>query len=68
MLPNLKQGQDNIKELGELALKQQSDAVKTIHKLSKFIESLEIKNSHEAVKKTVDLFKQNLMQDSLQEN
>lgn len=61
----LKQGQDSMQMLSQVAVKQQTDALNVLSRLPKFIESLEIKSTQQALTRTVDLFKNGLSNDPL---
>lgn len=61
----LTQGEESMKMLSELAVKQQTDALNVIGRLPKFIQSLEIKSTAQALQSTVNLFKQGLANDPL---
>ncbi|QIO10151.1 type VI secretion system Vgr family protein [Acinetobacter lanii] len=61
----LSQGEQSMKMLSQLAVKQQTDALNVISRLPKFIQSLEIKNTAQALQYTVNLFKQGLANDPL---
>ncbi len=61
----LSQGHESMKMLSEIAVKQQTDALNVISRLPKFIQSLEIKNSAQAVLSTVSLFKEGISNDPL---
>ncbi len=56
----LSQGYDSMKMLSEVAAKQQTDALNVINRLPKFIQSLELKTSGEALDRTLNLFKQGM--------
>ncbi|RYY78483.1 MAG: type VI secretion system tip protein VgrG [Moraxellaceae bacterium] len=56
----LKQGHDSMQALSEVAAKQQADALDVIHRLPRFIESLELKSAGQALSATVNLFKNSL--------
>lgn len=61
----LGQGEQSMKMLSEIAVKQQTDALNVISRLPKFIQSLEIKNTAQALQSTVNLFKDGLANDPL---
>ncbi|KJV36844.1 type VI secretion system Vgr family protein, partial [Acinetobacter brisouii] len=61
----LKQGHDSMQMLSQVAVKQQTDALNVLSRLPKFIESLEIKSTQQALTRTVDLFKNGLSNDPL---
>ncbi|RKG30703.1 type VI secretion system Vgr family protein [Acinetobacter tianfuensis] len=61
----LSQGQESMKMLSSIAVKQQTDALNVIGRLPKLIQSLEIKSTSEALMTTVSLFKDELTQDPL---
>lgn len=61
----LTQGQESMKLLSELAVKQQTDALNVVSRLPKFIQSLEIKSTAQALQSTVNLFKDGLANDPL---
>ena len=61
----LAQGHERMKMLSEIALKQQADALDVIHRLPRFIESLELKSSNHALNTTLNLFKNGLNNDPL---
>ncbi|MBI1452664.1 MULTISPECIES: type VI secretion system Vgr family protein [Acinetobacter] len=61
----LSQGQESMKMLSSIAVKQQTDALNVIGRLPKLIQSLEIKSTSDAVITTLSLFKDNLVQDPL---
>ena len=61
----LNQGHESMNMLSGLAVKQQADALNVINRLPKLIQSLEIKSTAEAVKTTLNLFKDDLSRDPL---
>ncbi len=61
----LSQGQDSMTMLSRIAVKQQTDALNVIGRLPKLIQSLEIKNTSEALMSTIGLFKDDLCKDPL---
>ncbi len=61
----LSQGYDSMKMLSEMAAKQQTDALNVINRLPKFIQSLELKTSGEALDRTLNLFKQGMSHDPI---
>lgn len=61
----LSQSEQSMKMLSEIAVKQQSDALNVISRLPKFIQSLEIKSSAQALQSTVNLFKEGIAKDPL---
>ena len=61
----LGQGEQSMKMLSEIAVKQQTDALNVISRLPKFIQSLEIKDTAQALQSTVNLFKEGLANDPL---
>lgn len=61
----LTQGHESMHVLSGLAVKQQTDALNVVSRLPKLIQSLEIKSTVEAVKNTLNLFKDDLSQDPL---
>jgi len=61
----LLQGQGSMEMLSSTAVKQQTDALNVIGRLPKLIQSLEIKNTSEALIATVSLFKDGLSKDPL---
>lgn len=61
----LSQGQESMKMLSSVAVKQQTDALNVIGRLPKLIQSLEIKSTSQALLTTVSLFKDELSQDPL---
>ena len=61
----LGQGEQSMKMLSEIAVKQQTDALNVISRLPKFIQSLEIKDTAQALQSTVNLFKEGLVNDPL---
>ncbi|WP_374667094.1 type VI secretion system Vgr family protein [Acinetobacter sp.] len=61
----LNQGHERMKMLSSIAVKQQADALNVIERLPKLIQSLEIKNTSQAVMTTLSLFKENLCADPL---
>ncbi|WP_313043742.1 type VI secretion system Vgr family protein [Acinetobacter sp.] len=61
----LSQGQESMKMLSSIAVKQQTDALNVIGRLPKLIQSLELKSTSEALITTVGLFKNDLAEDPL---
>lgn len=61
----LVQGEESMKMLSQIAVKQQTDALNVISRLPKFIQSLEIKDTAQALQSTVSLFKEGLTNDPL---
>ncbi|WP_152877078.1 type VI secretion system Vgr family protein, partial [Acinetobacter guerrae] len=61
----LTQGYESMKMLSEVATKQQSDALNVIHHLPKFIQSLELKTTSQALNSTLNLFKDSIQKDPL---
>ncbi|RKG42023.1 MULTISPECIES: type VI secretion system Vgr family protein [Acinetobacter] len=61
----LSQGQESMKMLSSIAVKQQTDALNVIGRLPKLIQSLELKSTSEALMTTVGLFKNDLAEDPL---
>lgn len=61
----LNQGYESMKMLSSIAVKQQTDALNVIERLPKLIQSLEIKNTSQAVMQTLNLFKNDLSNDPL---
>lgn len=61
----LAQSHENMKTLSDIALKQQTDALNVIDRLPKFIQSLELKSTEQALDRTVNLFKDNLNKDPI---
>lgn len=61
----LLEGQGSMEMLSSTAVKQQTDALNVIGRLPKLIQSLEIKNTSEALIATVSLFKDGLSKDPL---
>ena len=61
----LNQGHESMKMLSSIAVKQQTDALNVIERLPKLIQSLEIKNTSQAIITTLSLFKENLCADPL---
>lgn len=57
----LVQGHESMKMLSDIALKQQTDALNVIDRLPKFIQSLELKTTGQALERTLNLFKDDLM-------
>lgn len=61
----LTQGEESMKVLSDIAVKQQTDALNVISRLPKFIQSLQIKNTTQALQSTVNLFRDGLVNDPL---
>lgn len=61
----LSQGYESMKMLSEVAAKQQTDALNVINRLPKFIQSLELKTTGQALNSTVDLFKEGINNDPI---
>lgn len=61
----LAQGHESMKMLSDIAVKQQTDALNVIDRLPKFIQSLELKSTGQALDHTVNLFKDNLSKDPI---
>ena len=61
----LNQGNESMKILSGIAVKQQSDALNVIGRLPKLIQSLELKSSSQAMLATLNLFKDDLRRDPL---
>ena len=61
----LSQGYDNMKMLSEIAAKQQTDALNVINRLPKFIQSLELKTTGQALDNTLSLFKEGMNNDPI---
>ncbi|CAB1220114.1 type VI secretion system Vgr family protein [Acinetobacter bouvetii] len=61
----LNQGHESMKMLSEIAVKQQTDALNVIHRLPKFIQSLELKSTGQALNTTLNLFKEDISKDPL---
>lgn len=61
----LNQANESMKMLSNLAVKQQTDALKVINRLPKLIQSLELKNTSQALQATLDIFKENITSDPL---
>ena len=61
----LSQGYDNMKMLSEIATKQQTDALNVINRLPKFIQSLELKTTGQALDNTLSLFKEGMNNDPI---
>ncbi|MCG2921974.1 hypothetical protein KZ305_28210, partial [Escherichia coli] len=55
-----------MKMLSDIALKQQTDALNVIDRLPKFIQSLELKTTGQALERTLNLFKDDLNKDPIQ--
>ncbi|MDI3379639.1 type VI secretion system Vgr family protein [Acinetobacter sp. V89_7] len=62
----LVQGHESMKMLSDIALKQQTDALNVIDRLPKFIQSLELKTTGQALERTLNLFKDDLNKDPIQ--
>ncbi|WP_151830092.1 type VI secretion system Vgr family protein [Acinetobacter junii] len=61
----LSQGYESMKMLSEVAAKQQTDALNVINRLPKFIQSLELKTTGQALNSTVNLFKEGINNDPI---
>ena len=61
----LSQGYDSMKMLSEVAAKQQTDALNVINRLPKFIQSLELKTTGQALDSTLNLFKEGMNSDPI---
>ena len=61
----LSQGYDSMNVLSEIAVKQQTDALNVIHRLPKFIQSLELKTTGQALESTLNLFKESMNKDPI---
>ncbi|NNP67310.1 type VI secretion system Vgr family protein [Acinetobacter sp. Ac_5812] len=61
----LSQGYDSMKMLSEVAAKQQTDALNVINRLPKFIQSLELKTTGQALDSTLNLFKEGMSKDPI---
>jgi uncharacterized protein (DUF2345 family) len=61
----LSQGYDSMKILSEIAVKQQTDALNVLHRLPKFIQSLELKTTGQALESTLNLFKESMNKDPI---
>lgn len=61
----LSQGYDSMRMLSEVAAKQQTDALNVINRLPKFIQSLELKTTGQALESTLNLFKQGMSNDPI---
>lgn len=61
----LAQSHESMKMLSDIAVKQQTDALNVIDRLPKFIQSLELKSTGQALDRTVNLFKDNLNKDPI---
>ncbi len=61
----LSQGYESMKMLSEVAAKQQTDALNVINRLPKFIQSLELKTTEQALNSTVNLFKEGINNDPI---
>ncbi|MFW1843056.1 DUF2345 domain-containing protein [Acinetobacter pittii] len=61
----LSQGYESMKMLSEVAAKQQTDALNVINRLPKFIQSLELKTTGQALDSTVNLFKEGINNDPI---
>ena len=61
----LSQGYESMKMLSEVAAKQQTDALNVINRLPKFIQSLELKTTGQALNSTVNLFKEGINKDPI---
>jgi len=61
----LSQGFDSMKMLSEVAAKQQTDALNVINRLPKFIQSLELKTTGQALDSTLNLFKEGMNSDPI---
>ncbi|MGR0304517.1 type VI secretion system Vgr family protein [Acinetobacter beijerinckii] len=61
----LSQGYDSMKMLSEIAAKQQTDALNVINRLPKFIQSLELKTTGQALGSTLNLFKAGMNNDPI---
>ncbi|MCH7317142.1 type VI secretion system tip protein VgrG [Acinetobacter sp. ANC 5659] len=61
----LSQGYDSMKMLSEVAAKQQTDALNVINRLPKFIQSLELKTTGQALDSTLNLFKEGMSNDPI---
>lgn len=61
----LSQGEQSMKMLSDIAVKQQTDSLNVLSRLPKFIQSLELKSTAQAMQSSVDLFKNGLANDPL---
>ncbi|KXZ73466.1 Phage-related baseplate assembly protein [Acinetobacter venetianus] len=61
----LSQGYESMKMLSEVATKQQTDALNVINRLPKFIQSLELKTTGQALGSTLNLFKEGMSNDPI---
>ncbi|MCY6412979.1 type VI secretion system Vgr family protein [Acinetobacter sp. VNH17] len=61
----LSQGYESMKMLSEIAAKQQTDALNVINRLPKFIQSLELKTTGQALDSTLNLFKESVNKDPI---
>ncbi len=59
----LNQANASIKMLSDLAVKQQTDALNVVSRLPKLIQSLELKNTSQALQATLNLFKEGIASD-----
>ena len=56
----LAQGEESMKMLSEIAVKQQTDALNVISRLPKFIQSIGLKSQSDAINTTINLFTESL--------
>ncbi|WP_338560434.1 type VI secretion system Vgr family protein [Acinetobacter sp. KS-LM10] len=61
----LSQGEQSMKMLSDIAVKQQTDSLNVLSRLPKFIQSLELKSTAQAMQSSVNLFKNGLANDPL---
>ncbi|KXO85276.1 type VI secretion system protein [Acinetobacter venetianus] len=61
----LSQGYESMQMLSEVATKQQTDALNVINRLPKFIQSLELKTTGQALGSTLNLFKEGMSNDPI---